>query len=50
MTIDEAAAALDRANEWAAASQTALDAARAENDAAVEEQRAAQAAVEDLSR
>lgn len=46
MTRTEAKAALDKANERVAASQVALDAARAESDAAIEEQRAAQAAFE----
>lgn len=50
MTQDEAKAALDKANERVVASQAALDAARVESDAAIEEQRAAQAAVEAAAR
>lgn len=46
MTIDEAKAALAKADERVAASQVALDAARAENDSACEAQREAQRAVE----
>lgn len=46
MTKDQAKAALDRANERVEASQVALDAARTESDAAIEEQRLAQAAFE----
>lgn len=49
MTKDQAKQALDRANERVAASQAALDAARTESDAAIEEQRAAQAAFEATS-
>lgn len=46
MTKDQAKAALDRANERVAASQVALDAARDESNAAIDEQRAAQAEFE----
>ena len=46
MTKDQAKAALDRANERVAASQVALDAARDEGNAAIDEQRAAQAEFE----